>query len=428
MIWPLTVSFIIGLWCQHYMASYLSLGKLGYCLLLLVGLESYFAYQKKITLAYKIFFPLCFVVGVTLMTFALAIASDDISHFSGERIVRGEVMDLPQERQVEDGLVERQYWCRVQAVAGKDHWQKASGGLRLFIKQKAAEPVFSNGDIVIAKGKILLPHGYQNPGRSDVQITLKSEGITATLLAKSLQGEKKGLNRLTVLLEKLRKQITDKLNEAIAPGDAALLTAMMFGGYAGISSAVIDDFSTTGIIHILSVSGSHIALIGGAVILICSFCHIRRKITVWICAFIIFFYALLAGFCAPVLRSLLMALAGLGAILAGREQDSSQAFALTALLLLIYEPLWIYDVSFLLSFSATGGILFFYKPIAVKLAWLPRPVALSFAVTLAAELASLPFIAYYFSVFPVASFVANLVAVPLLEMAVLLGLLGSLFV
>lgn len=426
MLRPIVAAFIAGLLCQPYIAAKFAWWWI-FVIAVLAGGGLIFCFMRR----ERRLIPYCFGVlfwaaGVTAMTAALMTAPDDISRFSGAQAACGTVSDVPKINQTADGERRIQYLLQVTKVKTAGKWQKASGECTTFIKQPQGQPIFGVGDRLEVSGKVILPHNYQNPGRVDQVMSLKARQITASLWAQSIRRDTQDHRwHFVSFLAQLKTVVQTKMNEAMAPGDAAILCGMLFGGYDGIDADVVRNFASTGIIHILSVSGTHIALVAGIIAVIGSALKVKQTTLVLLCSGSILFYSLLAGLCAPVLRSLLMALAALTALLIGREQDSAQALLLTSLGLLIYEPLWIYDLSFLLSFAATGGIIYFYRRACQYLDFLPKPLAMSAALTLVTELAVLPFLAYYFHSLPLSSLLANLFVVPILETTVVAALAGS---
>jgi competence protein ComEC len=285
------------------------------------------------------------------------------------------------------------------------------------------------GDKMTVTGTILLPRNYNNPGLIDTVTSLKRQGIRARMSvpAENIILQLTGHERLWQnRLAEWRQQIVTDMNKVMPSGDASILVGMLFGGYNGINHEVVANFAATGIIHILSVSGTHIVLVAAVILWLGTRLKIRYAITAIAAAFAIVFYAVFAGLTSPVVRSAVMGLVALAAVGLGREKDAPGALALSALGMLIYQPGLIYDISFQLSFGATAGLIFLYPQTYQLLAFLPRGLAGGVAVTVAAQLSVLPFLAWYFNSLSFSSLIANLVIVPIIELIVVLGLLGAL--
>lgn len=305
-----------------------------------------------------------------------------------------------------------------------------TGGVRLSVRQKQPLPEGRDGDSITVSGNVRLFHSYHNPGQPDWGAALGARGIDARISAVpgSVQilrreGEESPVTRL----ERWRTQVRAAMMEAMPDKDAALIMGMLFGGYDGIERQTVRDFAATGIVHILSVSGAHIALVAGAIFWLTRRLLIPEKWGAAIAAVAMVGYGIISGFSAPVIRSVVMGLIGMVAIGMGRLSSAPRALSLATLGMLIYEPRNLFDISFQLSIGCTAGLLFLHPKL---LAWLrgvaPEWAAEGTAATLAAQLAVIPFLSWYFSTFPIISLIANLLVVPILEAVILLGLFGTL--
>ena len=214
-------------------------------------------------------------------------------------------------------------------------------------------------------------------------------------------------------------------------------------------------FSETGIVHILSVSGLHVGLVLGGLMGFLGLFRAPPACTAPLVTPVLLFYALMTGLNPAVLRATFMALLFVWAHHLGRDRDWPTTLALAALIILIWKPLQIYNPGFQLSFTATWGILYLGPLLAAGLARLlkglsesavrvaaPGPrgdsvpqrgisenfvrvAALALAVPLAAQLATVPLVAWYYNLFSPVSIPANLLAAPLVGLILLLGILAA---
>ena len=285
------------------------------------------------------------------------------------------------------------------------------------------------GDGIQLVGTISEFHDYGNPGRMNTVMSNKAKGICgrAMISKYSLVIEPRQEKSLARLAEQVRKKYEAYMAQAMPRQDAAAIFAMLFGGYQGIRPELLEAFTITGIVHILSVSGSHITLMAGTANIVGRFLHMSPRATAVLATGVILFYSLLAGAIPPVIRSALMGILTLLALTAGRERDAQHILGLVALGLLLYSPLWLFDISFQLSFGATAGLLYLAPPLRERLRKkLPVFVADSLAVTIGAQLSVLPIIAWYFNVLSLSSLLANLVIAPIVEWIIVAGLLAGL--
>lgn len=285
------------------------------------------------------------------------------------------------------------------------------------------------GDGIQLTGSISELHDYGNPGRMNTVMSNKAKGICcrAMISKYSLVIEPRQEHSLARLAEQVRNKYEAYMAQAMPKQDAAAIFAMLFGGYQGIRPELLEAFTVTGIVHILSVSGSHITLMAGTANIVGRFLHMSPRATAALATGVILFYSLLAGAIPPVIRSSLMGILTLLALTAGRERDAQHILGLVALGLLLYSPLWLFDISFQLSFGATAGLLYLAPPLREILRnKLPVFVADSLAVTIGAQLSVLPIIAWYFNVLSLSSLLANLLIAPIVEWIIVAGLLAGL--
>ena len=302
----------------------------------------------------------------------------------------------------------------------------ASGKIRVFVKAANSAALAAKlGGQVTVRGNLKPLAALANPGGWDGELWNELHGLQGKMTVSgselSLQTGTIGLGqRIAGLAATLRRQL-----QAAVPGQAgAVLAGMTLGGYDGVSAATRDAFASVGLAHLLAVSGTHIALLTGFLLLLV---RRRDRYTLAMLGGVLLFYAALCGFKPPVLRALLMSLALFASGSAGRLPQRSNIFCGILLLLLAYEPRWLWDVGFQLSFVTTAGLLYLYPVISNCCSRL-LPVAAGevLAVTVTAQLAALPFLIHYFHQLSLIGLLANLLLVPMLEIAVLLTLAGLL--
>ncbi|GGF37373.1 membrane protein [Marmoricola endophyticus] len=207
----------------------------------------------------------------------------------------------------------------------------------------------------------------------------------------------------------------------------ALIPALVDGDDSGLPQETQDDFRTTGLTHLLAVSGTNLTLVVGALLLLARGCGVRARGLVAVGALGVVGFVLLARPEPSVLRAAVMgsvALLGMGS--AGRERGT-RALGLAVLVLLLLDPWLAVQAGFALSVLATAGILFLAPGWRDALArWLPRWAAEAVAVPLAAQLACTPVVAAISGQVSLVAVAANLVAAPVVAPATVLGLGGGL--
>ena len=200
--------------------------------------------------------------------------------------------------------------------------------------------------------------------------------------------------------------------------ELAIAEALLIGYKKNLPDELTEAYSQTGIIHIIAISGMHMAMLFGLLSAILRL--IPKKLSnpfvfVMIQWISIGIFTWITGASASVLRAAcIFSAIGLGEALQRKHQPLN-TLAGSALGLLLYNPLYIIDAGFLLSYAAVIGILYLSKPIT-RLLYISNPLLKKIwqmnAVTLAAQIATLPLILYFFHRFPLLFLITNCIAIP----------------
>ncbi|SNS04748.1 competence protein ComEC [Belliella buryatensis] len=194
--------------------------------------------------------------------------------------------------------------------------------------------------------------------------------------------------------------------------------ALLLGQKKNLEKEVSEAYVTAGAMHVLAVSGLHVGIIYGFFFLFFKPYRMKqgaRIVYLSIIILIIWAYAMLTGMSPSVMRAATMFSLMALAQMKSRSPSIFNAIALSALLLLIFDPFLIYSVGFQLSYLALIGIILI-QPILVSI-WIPKWRVVEYIwqismVGLAAQLMTFPISTYYFHVFPTYFLISNLVAIP----------------
>ena len=191
----------------------------------------------------------------------------------------------------------------------------------------------------------------------------------------------------------------------------------------------VEDFSKSGLVHILAISGSHMAIIFWLILLLLKpiFPARFRNFPIVISLIFIWLFAIFIDFGSSVIRSCIMITAYYFYVLLQRKPDLLHAMAISGLAILIFDTNQLFDVGFQLSFIAVFGIFWLNEPI---LKYLPKPknnvqnfFVNVISISIAAQLATLPLVIYYFHQYSLISVIANLVVIPFSEVIIIFALL-----
>ena len=224
---------------------------------------------------------------------------------------------------------------------------------------------------------------------------------------------------------RLVERVREGLRRSVAhrrPEPRALVPALVLGDTSALTPAVVDDFRTTGLSHLTAVSGANLTLLLAFCLVLARWVGVRGPAlrVVGLLTVVVF-----VGLCRTepsVLRAAAMGLVALAALGAGGRQAGMRHLAVAATALLLLDPYLSRSVGFVLSVLASGGIVWWARAwTALLQRWLPRVVAESVAVPLAAHLATLPVVAAISGRVSVSGLLTNAVAGPFVGPATVLG-------
>lgn len=398
------------------------------CLLGLVGSGSVYFYREKIGMKAALFLGLLFffACGLAIGAGALRTGEYDLGKYLNQDVQISGTIIPGTLNQRDDGSIGLQLACDLLKTGTTT--VPAEGIIRLSISKLPANSNIKSlayGRLNV-QGKLLPITGFANPGVFDTELMAKIQGIRGRITVRAgevqyVETPKPWRAYLAEVGTKMRQQ----LDKFMPKKDAAVLAGMTLGGYDGIEDETVRSFSTTGIVHILSVSGSHIALLIGFILSVMNGLRVQEKYSLCVAAASIVGYSLICGFSPPVLRSVLMGIAMLVGLYMQKNEDRGAVLTGVVIVMLCYRPRWLLDIGFQLSFMSTAGLIYLFPQLEMLLLErLPKFVAAALAVTIAAQLAVLPLLVYYFHQLSLSSLAANLVVVPLLEFIVVLTLFG----
>ena len=200
-----------------------------------------------------------------------------------------------------------------------------------------------------------------------------------------------------------------------------LAQALALGGhYSELGEDTMKDFSYTGLIHILSISGSHIALLLALVYGLGRLIKLKKRTSLIMGILLAIMYCGVVGGDAPVVRATMMSILMCIAYVKGRLYQAKQALCICAILCLVYDSFSIFDVSFQLSFGATYGLLIWGTVLYERIQWLPKWIKTPLVLCVSAQLLILPLQLYYFHYISIASLLAACIVAPILDVSIIL--------
>jgi competence protein ComEC len=341
------------------------------------------------------------------------------------------------------------------------NFMPAQGKIELTLRGPPPEKI-QPGQKLLVRAYVSRPKASSNPGGFDYRKYLAAKSVRVTGWISSpahiaifpADNDQSWLHRLRFAPERLRHHINQFLTAHLVPGQSSLYKAILTGDRSSLSPQTLENFKSTGAMHLLAISGLHMGLIAlgfGAVInwLLKRSTWLLIHTSAWKTAVyfimpILCGYALIAGLQTPVLRSLIMASVFLLAVLFDRQWHIPTNIAIAALIILLINPAALVTVSFQLSFAAVIAM----AVIMPKFAPLPQQgdtteqvpnhpifarigaaIKMGFLLSLAALAGTLPLLIFYFNRFSPLSTISTLLLEPLLCFwALPLGLISAPFI
>ncbi|MBR1397073.1 MAG: ComEC family competence protein, partial [Selenomonadaceae bacterium] len=227
------------------------------------------------------FIPFCilfFMLGLLRFQSVNVLPANDISNFAGDQVyVSGTIREQPRIILNADNTYSVRYIVDVETIKTGTESTPAAGGMYINAHYDSENkiPDAEIGYKISAFGNLRKPTNYNNPGQIDVVTQLKSDGITATLSSGKMGVEVEYIEgsyftKFMRLMASIREHYKESMRQVMSNQDAAAIFAMLFGGYEGLKPELTESFVTTGIVHILSVSGSHMSLLAVTTAWLCN--------------------------------------------------------------------------------------------------------------------------------------------------------------
>ncbi|MBD1397081.1 ComEC/Rec2 family competence protein [Pontibacter sp. JH31] len=312
---------------------------------------------------------------------------------------------------------------QVAQVQINGQWQAAEGKVQLSVPHDSErEYELSYGDRLLVKGAPIPVAPPANPNQFDYRAFLANKQVHHRNFLQAHQFQKLGSDPANPVLYfsiYLRRQLDALLKESINERrEYGISSALILGVKDELDNSIRDAYAQTGTMHVLAVSGLHVGLIYGFfAFILAGLKRTARQRVVYtvIILSILWLYAFVTGLSPSILRAAFMFSLMTMAMASRRQYNIYNTLAAAAFTLLLYNPYYLLEVGFQLSFLALLGIVYlqprFYNLLVFDNWLLDKGWAL-FTASLAAQLATFPLGLYYFHQFPVYFWLANLVVVP----------------
>lgn len=321
---------------------------------------------------------------------------------------------------------------RVGAIAGKDGYDEASGRILAYFDKDSLSVKLRYGDMLILGVTPKPIEPPRNPAAFDYRSYLAANYVYHQVFLRKGMWTKlasdKG-SKVTSLANNMRDKFLAIFREnGITGKEYAVASALILGSSDHLDAETRREYAGSGAMHILSVSGMHVAVIFAVLNLMLGFMDKRKNLKLLkttILILTIWFYAAITGFSPAVLRAAWMITFVIIGITWMRQANIYNVLAASALLITIANPFIIANAGFQLSYLAVLGIVAL-EPMIYRL-WIPRWWITNWvwkviAVSIAAQLATFPLACYYFHQFANYFLLTNLIAIPISSFVIYSGI------
>ena len=413
---------IAGICCQFY-TDYWNYGiVISACILIFLSLTAY--WQRK-----TLFFVFITWITFFLTGMILVYENDATNHtnYFEKHLKNTSKVILAIDKVLKPGNYHHKYVADVVQLDSK----KTTGHILLNIEKDSMSLLFHNGDLVFLKNKFQDIKSSLNPHQFNYKHYLKKQGINQQVYITHQEILLLDESKVSLLrfIDAFRVKIQKSLRRYhFTDDELAVMNALLLGQRQEISKQLSDNYSKAGAIHILAVSGLHV----GVILLILSLIlkplervNNGKLIKLVLVILSLWFFAILAGLSASVIRAVTMFSAiALGQFF-NKRNAVEHSLIFSMFIILLWKPLFLFDVGFQLSYTAVFGIIWI-QPVLYQL-WKPNFFIVDkgwqlITVSVAAQLGVLPISLFYFHQFPALFFISNLIIIPFLGVILGLGL------
>jgi competence protein ComEC len=390
------------------------------CLLLFSRLPVFVRYRHAYAEGIFLFLFFLFFAAWLLQQQDLRRRSEWYGHFAGENSTYLMTIREP--------LIEKQNSystiASVDVVFDKSGYKNTIGNIQVYLKKSETTAALHYGDRIQSNASPQNIRNFGNPGEFDKkryqffqqiyqQVYLDDEHYQLLSSGNGISVHEAIYFFRDEILKILKKHITE------SNGQLGIAEALLIGYRNDLDSELLNAYANTGVVHIIAISGLHLGLIYAVLVWLLSVIPLVKQSKIIQAVVVILFlwtFSLMTGASASVMRSAVMFTVIIIGKTINRNTSVYNALAASAFLLLCYNPYYLWDVGFQLSYLAIVGIVWLQKPIQRK--WLPENKWLfkiweMVSITIAAQIFTFPICLYYFHQFPNYFLPVNLVAVPL---------------
>lgn len=284
--------------------------------------------------------------------------------------------------------------------------------------------IYQIGNQILLKGSLQKFMKASNPGQFDEQLYYRIENINFKAIADQITIINPNYSKYREGLSRVKNRLIKVYDTILEDREAGVLITMLLGEKYLLADELKELYQTGGISHILAISGLHVSLIGLGIFRLLKLCRLRLPVSTFLTIAFLYSYGVLTNFSVSTNRSVVMMVVLLLANLLGKTYDILSALALSALLILLQNPLQLFSVGFLLSYCAVLGISLLFPGLRRIIPY-KNKILDGVLVSTSATLATTPAVLYFYYQFPTYGILINLLVLPFITILTLTSLLAG---
>ncbi|HEX6332455.1 MAG TPA: DNA internalization-related competence protein ComEC/Rec2 [Actinomycetota bacterium] len=289
----------------------------------------------------------------------------------------------------------------------------------VWVSGDGERPEAVRGDRIRVSGRVLVPD------EPEFATSLVRRGMATQLRADAVERLGPSGTAFVRWAQSFRRLVGGSIVRRFPEPEAGLLLGLALGDDSRLDPALERDFRASGLSHLLVVSGGNVVMVLAPIMALGSLLRLSRRPKFALGVATVAFFVVVTGVEPSVLRAGVMAGLTLFGVLLGRPRSTAAILSSTVFVLIVLDPALVWSVAFQLSVAATGGLVAMATPLADRLGWMPRSVALATAATLAAQIAVTPALLFHFGEAPLSTVVANVLAFPAVAPSLMIGLAAA---
>jgi len=339
-----------------------------------------------------------------------------LAPYVGKAVVEGRVVDDPDRRDTSLRVV-----VEVEKVNDTPLAKGRQGKLIAILPR---DEQIAYGDHVVLKGSVVLPERFEtNTGRLfDYPKYLEVRGISAMMKYASVETDARGSFSLVGMLFSTKHLFERALEKVFVEPQGALAEGILLGEKRGLPDELSQAFIISGLVHVVVLSGYNISIV--AEWMMRAFAFLPKTLGLASGGVVIILFALMTGGSATAVRACIMALIAIVGRYLERPYDALRGLVAAVVLMVLWNPLsTLYDPSFILSVLATFGLITISPTVEEKLKFITEKFGLRSiaASTISVQLYVLPALLYFTGVLSFVSLPANIIALPVVSLAMLMS-------